>query len=113
MTFLVFRQAGSGGDRSEVLSGLVSGRQAVLQLDCAGVNCLGPDLRGIHNQEVSGDIRTLFLPVDDSPGDDVDLGVEDDDDDQGEVKRNNGGVNLNMRNVKFGNNNNLLRKCHP
>ena len=117
MTFLVFRQAGSGGDRGEVLSGLVSRRQAVLlaldQLDCAGVDGLGPDLRGIHDQEVSGDIRTLLLPVDDASGDDVDLGVEDDDDDQREVKRNNGGVNLYIINVnkKF-DNNNLLRKVN-
>ena len=115
MTFLVFRQAGSGGDcGGEVLSGLVSGRQAVLQLDCAGVDSLGPDMRRIHNQEMSGDIRTLLLSVDDAPGDDVDLGVEDDDDDQREVKRNNGRVNLYMINVnkKFDNKNNLSRKGH-
>ena len=57
---------------------------------------------------MSGDIRTLLLPVDDAPGDDVDLGVEDDDDDQREVKRNNGRVNLYIINVD--NYNNLLRK---
>ena len=48
---------------------------------------------------MSGDIRTLLLPVDDASGDDVDLGVEDDDDDQREIKRNNGRVNLYIINV--------------
>ena len=43
---------------------------------------------------MAGDARTLLLPIDDSPGDDVDLGVEDDDDDQREVERDYGGVNL-------------------
>ena len=45
---------------------------------------------------MSGDTWTLLLPVDDASGDDVDLGVEDDDDNQGEVKRNHGGINLHV-----------------
>ena len=48
---------------------------------------------------MAGDTRTLLLPVDDAPGDDVDLGVEDDDDDQGEVERDHSGVNLGDDNV--------------
>ena len=48
---------------------------------------------------MAGDTRTLLLPVDDAPGDDVDLGVEDDDDNKGEVERDYGGVNLGDDNV--------------